>query len=154
MAMNNSDEDWMRRALLEGEAALEEDEVPVGCVIVHNGRLIAKAHNARETLCDPTAHAEMIALTQAGRALGSWHLEGTTVYCTLEPCCMCAGAMVNARVSRLVYGLADKKSGACGSVINLTNMPGLNHQLEVKGGVLADEVLELMRRFFLPKREG
>jgi len=143
----------MRKALQEAEQGLAEDEVPVGCIITHEGRTIGRAHNLREMLCDPTAHAEMVALTQAARSLGSWRLEGATVYCTLEPCCMCAGALVNARVQRLVYGLADKKSGACGSVVNLLQVPELNHQVEVTGGVLADEVLELMRRFFLPKRE-
>ena len=147
-----SDEDWMRRALRQAEMALERDEVPVGCVIAHEGRMVARAHNLRETLSDPTAHAELIALTQAAEALGNWRLEGTTVYCTLEPCCMCAGALVNARVERLVYGLADQKSGACGSIVNILQMPPLNHMVEVSGGVLADEVLELMQRFFKPQR--
>ena len=153
MAMNPTDEDWMRRALREAELALEEDEVPVGCVIVLEGRMVGKAHNVRETMCDPTAHAEMVALTQAAQAIGDWRLSGCTVYCTLEPCCMCAGAMVNARVDKLVYGLADKKSGGCGSVVNILQLPQLNHRVEVKAGVLADEVLELMRRFFEPKRD-
>jgi tRNA(adenine34) deaminase len=148
----SSDEDWMRRALRQAEMGLEKDEVPVGCVIAHEGRMVAGAHNLRETLSDPTAHAELIALTQAAEALGDWRLEGTTVYCTLEPCCMCAGALVNARVERLVYGLADQKSGACGSVLNVLQMPQLNHRVEVTGGVLADEVLELMQRFFKPQR--
>jgi len=151
--MNPTDEDWMRRALREAELALEEDEVPVGCVIVLEGRMVGKAHNVRETMCDPTAHAEMVALTQAAQAIGDWRLSGCTVYCTLEPCCMCAGAMVNARVDKLVYGLADKKSGGCGSVVNILQLPQLNHRVEVKAGVLADEVLELMRRFFEPKRD-
>ena len=147
-----SDEDWMRRALRQAEMAMERDEVPVGCVIAHEGRMVAGAHNLRETLSDPTAHAELIALTQAAAALGDWRLEGTTVYCTLEPCCMCAGALVNARVTRLVYGLADQKSGACGSVMNVLQMPQLNHRVEVRGGVLADEVLELMQGFFKLQR--
>jgi tRNA(adenine34) deaminase len=147
-----NDEFWMRLALRQAEQALEEDEVPVGCVVVHNGMAIGRAHNMREQLADPTAHAEMIALTQAAAALGSWRLHGAVVYCTLEPCCMCAGAMVNARVARAVYGLADPKSGACGSVLNLLQMRGLNHRVEVLGEVLADEVLELMRRFFEPRR--
>jgi len=142
----------MRRALRQAEMGLEKNEVPVGCVIAHEGRMVAGAHNLRETLSDPTAHAELIALTQAAEALGDWRLEGTTVYCTLEPCCMCAGALVNARVERLVYGLADQKSGACGSVLNVLQMPQLNHRVEVTGGVLADEVLELMQRFFKPQR--
>jgi len=142
----------MRRALGQAEAALEAGEVPVGCVIVRGDELLAEAHNMRETLGDPTAHAEMLALTQAADAVGGWRLSGTTVYCTLEPCCMCAGALVNARVQRLVYGLADPKSGGCGSVVDIPALPALNHRVEVKGGVLADEVLELMRRFFEPRR--
>ncbi len=152
LMLKRSDEDWMRAALREAEAALEAEEVPVGCVVVAGKNLLGKAHNMRETLGDPTAHAEMIALTQAAEALGDWRLEGATVYCTLEPCCMCAGALVNARVERLVYGLADPKSGACGSVANILQMPALNHRVEVTGGVLADEVRELMQRFFKPRR--
>ncbi len=149
---DRTDEDWMREALREAEAALEKGEVPVGCVIVSEGRAVARAHNMRETLHDPTAHAELMALRMAAELLGGWRLTGTTVYCTLEPCCMCAGAMVNARVARLIYGLADAKSGACGSVLNVPQMPQLNHRFEVTGGVLADEVLELMRRFFESRR--
>ena len=147
-----SDEEWMRKALRQAEMALEANEVPVGCIIVHEGSAVASAHNLRETLSDPTAHAELVALTQAAEALGDWRLEGTTVYCTLEPCCMCAGGLVNARVDRLVYGLADQKSGACGSVLNILQMPQLNHMVKVTGGVLADEVMELMQRFFKPRR--
>ena len=142
----------MREALRQAQEALEKEEVPVGCVIVHEGTTLGRAHNMRETLADPTAHAEMIAITQAAAALGTWRLDGCTLYCTLEPCCMCAGAMVNARITRLVYGLADPKSGACGSVLNLLDMPQLNHRVEVTGGVLADEALEIMQRFFEPRR--
>jgi tRNA(adenine34) deaminase len=151
--VEKTDEDWMREALRQAREALDKDEVPVGCVVVHEGTAIGRAHNMRETLADPTAHAEMIALTQAASALGRWHLSGTTVYCTLEPCCMCAGAMVNARIDRLVFGLAESKSGACGSVLNLLQMPGLNHRAEVTGGVLAAGSGELMRGFFLPRRK-
>lgn len=133
---------------------MEAGEVPVGCVIECNGRVIGCAHNQRETLSDPTAHAEIIALTQAAQALGNWRLGGATVYCTLEPCCMCAGALVNARVDRLVYGLADPKSGACGSVLNVLQIPQLNHTVGITGGVLAEEVLEIMRRFFEPRRSA
>ncbi|MDP6439912.1 MAG: tRNA adenosine(34) deaminase TadA [Candidatus Brocadiia bacterium] len=153
MGAEKMDEDWMREALRQAREALDKDEVPVGCVVVHEGAAIGRAHNMRETLADPTAHAEMIALTQAASALGRWHLGGVTVYCTLEPCCMCAGAMVNARIDRLVFGLAEPKSGACGSVLNLLQMPGLNHRAEVTGGVLAGEAGELMRGFFLPRRK-
>ena len=150
--LNRTDEDWMRLALRQAEVALEAEEVPVGCVIVHEGRPIGSAHNMRERLHDPTAHAEMIALTQAAEALGDWRLTGASVYCTLEPCCMCAGALVNARVDRLVYGLADPKSGACGSVVNIFDISALNHKVRVQGGVLAAEVADLMRRFFEPRR--
>lgn len=149
-----TDEYWMRKAIEQALAAMEEGEVPVGCVIAHRDLAVARAHNMRETLTDPTAHAEMIALTQAASAIGSWRLHGTTVYCTLEPCCMCAGAMVNARVDRVVYGLADPKSGACGSVLNVLQMPQLNHRAEVTGGVLAEEVRALMRSFFEPRRNS
>jgi len=142
----------MREALREAEAALEAGEVPVGCVVVCEGRSVAAAHNMRETLGDPTAHAEMLALSQAARACGGWRLVDHTVYCTLEPCCMCAGALVNARVERLVFGLSDGKSGGCGSVVNIPQIAQLNHRLEVSGGVLADEVLELMRSFFRTRR--
>jgi len=142
----------MREALRQAEAALGKEEVPVGCVITRGGSKIAQAHNMRERLGDPTAHAEILALAQAARAIGNWRLTGTTVYCTLEPCCMCAGALVNARVDRLVYGLADPKSGACGSVLDVLGLSALNHRVEVTGGVLADEVRELMQRFFLPRR--
>jgi len=144
----------MRLALAEAGTAADEGEVPVGCVVVHDGRVIGRAHNRREALNDPTAHAEMIALTQAGAALGTWHLDGVVVYCTVEPCCMCAGAMVNARVSRVVYGVADPKSGACGSIFDVPREPRLNHRFEVLGGVMEAECLALLREFFRAKRSG
>jgi tRNA(adenine34) deaminase len=143
----------MRLALKEAENAVAGGDVPVGCVIVHEGRVIARAHNLREALQDPTAHAEVVALKQAAAALGRWRLDGATAYCTVEPCCMCAGALVNARVERLVYGVCDPKSGACGSVFDIPREPRLNHRLDVTGGVLADEALELLQRFFEPRRE-
>jgi len=146
------DEAYMTLALEEGRTAAAEGEVPVGCVIVHGGNVIARAHNLRESLQDPTAHAEIVALKQAAAALGHWRLEGATVYCTVEPCCMCAGALVNARVGRLVYGVADPKSGACGSVLNVPAERRLNHRFEVRGGVLQEEAHELLRRFFEPRR--
>ena len=149
-----TDADYMRLALAEARQAIPEGEIPVGCVIVHEGNVIARAHNQRETLNDATAHAEMIALTQAGAALGTWHLDGTVLYCTVEPCCMCAGAAVNARVARVVFGIADPKSGGCGSIFDIPREPRLNHRLDVTGGVLADEALELLREFFRPRREA
>jgi tRNA(adenine34) deaminase len=148
----SADERYMRMALLEAEAAGAEGEVPVGCVVVHEGRVVGRGHNLRETLGDPTAHAEVLALRRAAEALGTWRLDGAAVYCTLEPCSMCAGALVNARVGRLVYGVADPKSGACESVFAIPTEPRLNHRLEVRGGVLAEEALALLRRFFEPRR--
>jgi tRNA(adenine34) deaminase len=147
-----NDERWMREALREAEKARRADEVPVGCVIVHQGRAVGRAHNQRETLRDPTAHAEMIAITQAAEALASWRLEGCTLYVTLEPCAMCAGAMVLGRVERLVYGAADPKAGAVASVFRLLDEPRLNHRVQVTGGVLADECGAILTDFFRGKR--
>ena len=149
-----TDEDYMAEALKQAQAAAEAGEVPVGCVIVRDGAVIGRAHNMRETLADPTAHAEMIALTQAAEAEANWRLDGVAVYCTLEPCTMCAGALVNARVERLVFGLHDQKSGACGSLYNVVEDPRLNHRLQVRRGVMAEDQLELLRQFFEPRRGG
>jgi len=143
---------WMREALRMAAAAREADEVPVGCVVVHQGRCVGRAHNQRETLRDPTAHAEMIAITQAAEALGSWRLTGCTLYVTLEPCPMCAGAMVLARLDRLVYGAADPKAGAVASVFRLVDEPRLNHRLAVTSGVLAEPCGTLLTEFFRGKR--
>jgi len=148
----HDDEHYMRLALEEARAATDRDEVPVGCVVVHEGRVIARGHNQRESLGDPTAHAEIVALRQAAAALGTWHLEGTTLYVTVEPCCMCAGALVNARVGRLVYGIGQPKSGACESLYNIPQDPRLNHRLEVRSGVLAEEARALLREFFRARR--
>jgi len=145
----------MRAALEEASAALEHDDVPVGCVIVDaEGIELARAHNARERDTDPTAHAEVIALRDAAGKLGTWRLEGATVYVTLEPCVMCAGAMVLARVQRLVYGATDPKAGATGSLFNIVQDERLNHRLDVTRGVLADESSELLKSFFKTKRPG
>ena len=143
---------WMREALRLAEAARDADEVPVGCVIVHDGRIIARAHNQREMLRDPTAHAEMIAITQAADALDSWRLEGCTLYVTLEPCAMCAGAMVLARLDRLVYGADDPKAGAVASVFRLLDEPRLNHRVRTTGGVLAEACGGVLTEFFQAKR--
>jgi len=142
----------MQAALKEARAARDEDEVPVGAVIVQDGRIIARARNQREKLKDPTAHAEMIALTQAAAALDSWRLTNCTIYVTKEPCVMCAGALVNARIKRLVYGAKDEKAGACGSLFNLVQSPRLNHQVEIISGVLAEECSALLTDFFNKKR--
>ena len=146
------DLEFMRQALREAERALAEDEVPIGAVIVHGGRVIAAAHNQREQLHDPTAHAEMIAITQAAGELGDWRLEGCTLYVTLEPCPMCAGAIVLARLPRVVYGAADPKAGAVATLYELLNDARLNHRAEVCGGVLADECGAMLTRFFAAKR--
>ena len=146
------DRQYMQLALREAEAAAAEDEVPIGVVIVRAGRVIAAAHNQREQLHDPTAHAEMIAITQAAGALGDWRLEGCTLYVTLEPCPMCAGAIVLARVPRVVYGAADPKAGAAQSLYHLLDDPRLNHRAEVMAGVLADECGAILSRFFDQKR--
>lgn len=142
----------MRLALAEARAALEVDEVPVGAVIVHRDQVIAAAHNQREMLHDPTAHAEMIAITQAAESLGDWRLDDCTLYVTLEPCPMCAGAVVQARLTRLVFGAFDPKAGACGSLYSIVLDKRLNHQVEVVSRVLEVECAELLRDFFAQKR--
>ncbi|WP_201789367.1 tRNA adenosine(34) deaminase TadA [Candidatus Brocadia sapporoensis] len=140
---------FMRQAIAEAEKAVEKNDVPVGAIIVYEGRIIARAHNQREMLNDPTAHAEMIAITQAAAYLENWRLRGTTLYVTLEPCAMCAGALVQSRVNTLVYGTADKKAGACVSVMNIVQEPRFNHRLEVVPNVLAKECKCLLQKFFL-----
>ncbi len=148
------DEIRMQAALREAYAALEEDEVPVGAVIFIGDELVGKAHNQREILQDPTAHAEILAITQAAAALGTWRLEGCSVYVTLEPCAMCAGALVLARVERLVFGAWDAKAGACGSVLDVLACEQLNHTVEVTSDVLAPACGEVLRDFFKRKREA
>ena len=148
----NPHDHWMRRALDQAQIAFEQDEVPVGAVIVYEDRVIGEGYNQRETLCDPTAHAEMIALTQAADELGSWRLEDCTLYVTLEPCPMCAGAIVQSRVPRVVYGTADPKAGACDSLFQLLSDSRLNHQAATLGGVLQPECAEILRAFFRQQR--
>lgn len=146
------DEHFMTLALQEAEAAAAEDEVPVGAVIVHAGRVVAAAHNQRERLRDPTAHAEMIAVTQAAESLGSWRLENCTLYVTLEPCPMCAGAVIQARIPRVVYGADDPKGGAVRSLYRLLEDARLNHRCEIRGGVLADRCGAVLSEFFRRQR--
>jgi tRNA(adenine34) deaminase len=146
------DEYYMRLALREAERALEHDDVPIGCVIAHGGELAGAAANERELRGDPTAHAEILALREASRALGNWRLLDTVLYVTLEPCAMCAGAIVLARVPRVVYGTLDPKAGAAGSVLDVLGEPRLNHQPQVDGGLLADEAAALLRDFFASRR--
>jgi tRNA(adenine34) deaminase len=145
---------YMQLALAQAEAARELDEVPVGAVIVREGALLAAAHNERERLHDPTAHAEMIAITQAAAALGSWRLDQCTLYVTLEPCPMCAGAIQQARLKQLVYGTEDPKAGAVYSLYRLLDDERLNHQVEVVGGVLAEPCGKILTDFFANKRHS
>jgi tRNA(adenine34) deaminase len=146
------DEYFMRLALREAERALEHDDVPVGAVVVREGEVIGAAHNERELRQDPSAHAELLAIREAARAVGSWRLLGSVLYVTLEPCAMCAGAIVLGRVPRVVYGTADPKAGAAGSVLDVLAEPRLNHRPEVAGGLLADECAALLRAFFASRR--
>ena len=150
--MIRDDRSGMEAALREARASAVADEVPVGCVIVHEGLIVGRGHNQTERLQDATAHAEILAIGAASNALGSWRLTGCTVYVTLEPCAMCAGAMVLARVSRLVYGAADPKAGGCGSVLDVVHEPRLNHRVDVSRGVLAEECGNLLKEFFARKR--
>lgn len=142
----------MRAALAEARAALEEDEVPIGAVVVHHDQIIGRGHNQRETLNDPTAHAEMIAITAAAAHLESWRLEECTLYVTLEPCAMCAGAIVLARLPRLVFGAADPKAGACVSLYGITTDERLNHRVELGKGVLVEESAAILQEFFALQR--
>ncbi len=143
---------WMRRALDLARQASDEDEVPIGAVIVYDDRIIGEGYNQRETLKDPTAHAEMIAITQAASSLSSWRLLDCTLYATLEPCPMCAGAIVQARIPTVIYGTTDSKAGACHSVYQITEDDRLNHRCTVLGGVLRDECRALLQEFFARQR--
>ena len=147
-----TDERFMRLALEQAALALEHDDVPVGAVLVHEGEVLGAGHNERELRQDPSAHAEMIALRAGAQALGSWRLLDTALYVTLEPCAMCAGAIVLGRVPRVVYGTTDPKAGAAGSVLDILAEPRLNHRPAVEGGVLADECAGLLRAFFAARR--
>jgi len=142
----------MRLAIREAARALAHDDVPVGAVLVHTDEVVGAGHNERELRADPTAHAEMIAIRAAAARLGSWRLLDTTLYVTLEPCAMCAGAVVLGRIPRVVYGTADPKAGAAGSVLDVLAQPRLNHRPEVTGGVLAAECAELLLAFFRARR--
>ena len=150
--MEKTDEFFMSEALKEAKHAFDKDEVPVGAVIVHEDNIIARAHNQRELLKDPTAHAEMIALTQAASHLDNWRLTGATIYVTKEPCPMCAGAIMLSRIDKLIFATYDSKGGACGSVLNITNNDKLNHHVEVVTGILESESKSLLQEFFRKKR--
>jgi tRNA(adenine34) deaminase len=146
------DDYFMRLALREAERALEHEDVPIGAVVVRDGEVVAAGHNERELRQDPTAHAEVIALREAARLAGAWRVLDTVLYVTLEPCAMCAGAIVLARVPRVVYGASDPKAGACGSVLDVLGEPRLNHRPEVAGGLLAEECGEMLSAFFASRR--
>ncbi|MHC4883756.1 MAG: tRNA adenosine(34) deaminase TadA [Planctomycetota bacterium] len=146
------DEVMMGRALSQAQRAYEQGEVPVGAVIAIGGEVIGCAYNQRESLQDPTAHAEVLAITQAAAALESWRLEGATLYVTLEPCAMCAGAIVLARIERLVFGAWDPKAGACGSVLDVVGCEALNHRVEVESGVMAEACGGILSEFFAERR--
>src|SRR5919107_4178254 len=147
-----TDERFMRLALNEAQRALNHGDVPVGAVLVHDGEVIGAGHNERELREDPTAHAELIAIREGARHLGSWRLLDTVLYVTLEPCAMCAGAIVLGRIPRVVYGAVDPKAGAAGSVLDILAEPRLNHRPAVAGGLLAEESATLLRHFFALKR--
>ena len=145
---------FMKEALKEAQEAFQAGEVPIGAVLVDaDGTIVARAHNMRETWHDGTAHAEIIALQEAARKLGRWRLSGLTLYVTIEPCPMCAGALVMSRVDRVVYGATDAKAGACESLFNIVRHPALNHQLEMRAGVMEDECRAIMKRFFGQRRK-
>jgi tRNA(adenine34) deaminase len=147
------DKRFMQMAIRQAAIAEENGDVPIGVVIVHESRIIAKAYNERQQLNDPTAHAEIIALTQASEAIGSWRLHGCTIYVTLEPCPMCAGALVLARIDRLVFGTEDPKTGACGSLYNIVQDLRLNHQVQITSGVLMEDCKEQLQTFFHRRRQ-
>ena len=152
--MGTVDEQWMNAALDEARAAREASEVPVGAVAVLDGAIVGRGRNRTIELQDPTAHAETIALREAAARLGDWRLLGVTLYATLEPCAMCAGATVLARIDRLVYGAADPKAGMCGSLASIPDDPRLNHRVAIVSGVLAQPSGDLLRAFFRQRREG
>jgi tRNA(adenine34) deaminase len=145
---------FMREALRLAAQALKKEEVPVGAVVVRQGKIIGRAYNQVELLKDATAHAEMLAITQAEDAVGDWRLTDCDLYVTKEPCPMCAGAMVHVRIRRVIFGCADERSGAAGGVINLLQMPKLNHRCEVKSGVLSDECAGILQSFFRNRRKS
>ena len=147
------EEKFMKEALKEAKKAYEKDEVPVGAVIVKDGKIIAKAHNTKEIKLDTTCHAEILAIKKASKRLETWRLEGCTMYVTLEPCPMCAGALIQSRIDKVVIGTMDYKTGACGSVLNLLKDFKFNHNVEVETGILKDECEEILQKFFKELRK-
>lgn len=151
-AVTQVDERWMEIALSEAQEARRADEVPIGAVLVAGERELARAHNAPISRCDPTAHAEVLVLRAAAEREGAYRLPGSTLYATIEPCSMCLGAALHARVARVVFGAPDPKGGAAGSVVDLSELPGVNHRIEVQGGVLAAQCAVILREFFRARR--
>jgi len=154
LGLRPEDQAFMRRALREAERAAREQEVPVGAVVVRDGQVVARAHNRPIHLNDPTAHAEVLALRKAARKLGNYRLAGCDLYVTIEPCAMCAGAIIQGRLRRVFFGAQDPKAGASGSALTVLNHPQLNHQVEVVGGVLAEDCTRLLRDFFRRRRKA
>jgi tRNA(adenine34) deaminase len=150
--MSESDLEFMRAALDEARTAAERGEVPIGAVLVHDGKIISRAHNRTLTDNDPTAHAEMVAIRGAAKIIGNHRLNGTSLYVTVEPCAMCAGAMIQARVARLVYGCAEQKGGAVRTCFQILDHPAVNHRVEITSGILADECVAVMQEFFAQRR--
>lgn len=151
---SHDDERFMREALLEAHEGYRRGEVPVGAVIVKDGLIIGRGHNLRETSGDPLGHAELVALRNASESLGDWRLEGCVMYVTLEPCPMCAGALLASRIEKVVYGACDEKEGACGTVLNVADYPGLGRKALIIGGILEDECAGMLKKFFRDKRKG
>ena len=150
----NTDIDWMKLALEEATAAAAEGEIPVGAVVISDGEIVGRGNNRNSREDDPTAHAEIVALRDAATRIANHRIPGCTLYSTIEPCAMCAGAMVHARIKRLVYGADDPKAGAAGSVLEVINHPRLNHKIEVTNGVLGADCAELLRKFFQKRRKA
>jgi tRNA(adenine34) deaminase len=144
----------MMAALDEARKGFKKNEIPVGAVVVVDGKIIARAHNLRESLIDPTAHAEILCIKKAAKKLGGWRLDGATLYTTLEPCPMCAGAVVHSRVKELVYGADDPKAGACGSIMDIISSAHLNHRVRVVSGVLKNESSKILKKFFIKLRKS
>ena len=149
-----NDEFYMKEALREAQKAFEKDEVPIGAIAVYKNQIIGRGHNQTEQLQDPTAHAEILAITAAANALSSWRLNDVEMFTTMEPCIMCAGALVLARVKRIIFGARDEKFGGCGSIFNIVEEEKLNHQIKITAGVMEKEAAALMQRFFAEKRKN
>jgi len=149
-----TDEVWMRRALGLGRLAAQRGEVPIGCVVVRNGELLGSAHDSKETNWLPTGHAEILAIEEAAKRVGDWRLTDATLYVTVEPCPMCAGAIVHARIGRIVFGVPNPRWGACGSLVNIPGLDGINHKPQIESGLLAEECAELMRETFRKYRKN